>query len=98
MSVKLKASTIGFILGLILIVGANLYDYEQRPLCLDCFLRFGVPFKMWGTGGIGPDHFYWSGLIANALTWFIFSSGLGFVFQLVAEVAKIWKSQGDKAA
>jgi hypothetical protein len=87
-----KASTIGFISGLILIAGLNWYDYEQLKMviCDDCFLSFGVPFKMWGSGGfVGVTRFLWIGLIANILTWFIFSIGLGCVFQWVAEAVRL---------
>jgi hypothetical protein len=86
-----KASTIGFISGLILIAGLNRYDYEQLKtvMCDDCFLSFGVPFRMWGSGGfVSITRFLWVGLIANVLTWFIFSIGLGCVFQWVAGAAK----------
>ena len=88
---NLKASTIGFISGLILIAFLNWYDNEQLKmvLCDDCFLSFGVPFKMRGSGGfVSVTRFLWIGLIANALTWSIFSVGLGCVFQWVVGAAK----------
>jgi hypothetical protein len=70
--------TIGFVLGVVLLVAANIYSYQvvQEP-CIDCSAPFGFPFPTGRFGGFvtGID-IWWPGLVANALV----SVGAGFVF------------------
>jgi hypothetical protein len=86
-TVKFRASTIGFLCGLLLCTGVNYFDYQgtySEPWCFDCFLSFGVPFKMWGTGGfVGITKFHWGGLIANIFVWIVFSFGLSYIGQAI---------------
>jgi hypothetical protein len=83
-----KASIIGFFCGVILVIGANLYDDSNMDgsFCFDCFVSYGFPFRMWGTGGlVGITKIFWLGLIADILIGIIFSIGLGCVFQIVGK-------------
>jgi hypothetical protein len=78
---QVKAKAIGFLLGLLLCGLVNFADYQSvyysLPFCLDCFLSFGVPFTMCGTGGFATvTKFFWGGLTANIFVWFVFSFGL----------------------
>src|SRR5688572_26168797 len=69
---------VGFVLGLVLIVGANIYSYHvvEEP-CIDCSAPFGFPLPMGSFGGFFTiTVIFWPGLIANALV----SLGAGFVF------------------
>ena len=76
------ASALGFILGLGLFLIANYYDYEKmaRATCADCFLTFGVPFTMYGSGGfVTVTRYFWSGITADLFTAFVFSVGLSCI-------------------
>jgi hypothetical protein len=82
------ASASGFILGLGLFLIANYYDYEKmaRGGCADCFLTFGVPFTMYGSGGfVTVSHYFWSGITADLFVAFVFSVGLGCIFNRLAK-------------
>jgi hypothetical protein len=60
-----------------------------ETICFDCYYSYGVPFKMWGSGGfVGITEIFWFGLIANILIGIIFSIGLGSVFQKVRRIIK----------
>jgi hypothetical protein len=86
-----KASIIGSLCGIILVIGANLYDSSNmgETICFDCYRSFGVPFKMYGSGGIGHiTEIFWLGLLTNFLIGIIFSIGLGCVFQKVSRIIK----------
>ena len=73
---------------MILFVVVNYYDYQDQKMevahCFDCFLSFGVPFKMYSSGGFGGiTRFLWLGIIADLLTGLVFSIGLGYICQRI---------------
>jgi hypothetical protein len=69
---------VGFVLGLVVFVAANIYSYRfVEPPCCDFSAPFGFPLPMGTFGGfIGTTNIFWPGFIANLLV----SLGAGFVF------------------
>ena len=68
--------------GLVLIVGANIYSYHyaESPCC-DGFTSFGFPFSLGTFGGYaGYTNFYLTGLIGNGVLGVGASVVLAFLF------------------
>ena len=77
-----KAFYIGLLIGLLLFVAANIYNYDQmlEQGCCDCIVSFGLPFKLYETGGFfGETRILWDGLIADVLIAIPMSIGIGFI-------------------
>jgi hypothetical protein len=96
-----KTSIIGFLCGIILVIGANLLDIEMQDKynysagCTDCVVSLGFPYPMFDHDGlVGIFKVFWLGIFANLFTWLIFSIGLGCVFQKVSRIIKS-KSASD---
>ena len=86
-----EAFTLGFIPGLGLFLVTNFYDYTKmvRATCADCFLTFGVPFTMYGSGGFFTvTQYFWSGLAADSFAALVFSTGLGCIFSRLSTLLK----------
>jgi hypothetical protein len=68
---RYKPLVLGFLVGLVPFVAANIYGYHKLGLagggaCSDCFFSFGFPFPIWIEGGfVGVAHVLWGGLIAD---------------------------------
>ena len=78
---------LGLILGLVLFLITNYYDYQRmlHSTCYDCFLTFGVPFRMYGEGGyVGVTRYFWSGIAADSFVAIVFSIGLAQIFSSVS--------------
>jgi hypothetical protein len=67
-----KAFIIGFIIGVGLLVAANIHSYLHMEFsggggCDDCTFSFGFPFPLWVEGGfISVADVLWGGLVADA--------------------------------
>ena len=65
-----KAFYIGCLLAFCLVIVANLYSYEKMydPMCIDCLVGFGWPFRWYETGGFfGMTRILWPSLIGDIL-------------------------------
>ena len=77
-TVRSRPFLVGFFLGLLFILGANIYTYDdgagvfgkenapQMVECFDCVKRFGWPFRLHQSGTImHMDQILWMGLGAD---------------------------------
>lgn len=79
---------LGFILGLVVFLIANYYDYQRMfgTFCDDCFLTFGVPYRMYGTGGfVGVTRYFRGGIAADLFVAIVFSIGLAQIFSWMSK-------------
>lgn len=79
---KRIAFVAGFVLGIVLFLITNYQDYQKMlaSTCDDCFLSFGIPFRIYGTGGfVGITRYFWSGIAADLFVALVFSVGLGYL-------------------
>lgn len=63
-----KGFIVGFLVGLLTFLVANLYSYYRminEPVLIDAYVSFGLPFKMYTSGGFTGDLIIWRGLLAN---------------------------------
>ena len=74
--------TLGFVLGLGLVLAANVYSYHiAEPPCCDFSVPFGVPFPLGQTGGfIDVTRFMLLGVIADVIVGLIASVGFAWMF------------------
>lgn len=78
---------IGFAVGLLIFVSANVISYRQMlhgTVLTDAPTAFGFPFKIHGSSGFGGEWFLWSGLIADILIAVCVSAILGLIAGLVS--------------
>jgi hypothetical protein len=77
---------IGFALGLMIFVSANVMSYRQMlrgAVLIDAPTAFGFPFKLYASSGFGGEWILWSGLIADLLFAVCGSALLGLFAGLV---------------
>lgn len=77
---------IGFVVGLLIFVSANVMSYRQMlqgPVLTDAPTAFGFPLKLHASSGFGGEWILWSGLIADILIAVCGSAILGLVAGLV---------------
>lgn len=92
-----KLFIIGFVLGLVLFVGANIYSYHvAEPPCCDFFASFGFPLQVGTFGGYaGYTSLLLSGLIADTLIGLGASVVFGRVFaKLLPAIANLFRRAG----
>jgi hypothetical protein len=72
---------IGFVVGLVLFVGANVYSYHDAvPPCCDMYASFGFPLRLGTFGGfVGHTGFLLSGLIGDAFIGLGASAVFGWI-------------------
>ena len=79
--------TVGFALGWLIFVSANVMSYRQmlrgRDLT-DVPISFGFPFKLYASSGFGGEWIVWSGLIADVLIAVCVSTILGLIAGLIS--------------
>lgn len=84
---RLWVFTIGFTIGLLIFVSANVVTYcrmiGEPPILTDVPTSFGFPFKLHVSSGFGGASIIWSGLIANLLIAVCGSAILGLLARLV---------------
>jgi hypothetical protein len=83
---RLGVVAIGFTIGLLIFISANVVSYRRRnpnPLWTDLPESFGFPFTLHASSGFGGASIIWSGLIANVLIALCGSLFLGLVAGLV---------------
>lgn len=81
-----RVFAIGFAIGLLIFVSANVMSYRQMlraPVLIDAPTAWGVPFKLYASSGFGGEWILWSGLIADILIAVCGSAILGFIIGLV---------------
>ena len=80
--IRTKAFYIACLIGLCLFIIANLYSYEKMydPLCFDCIVGFGWPFRWYETGGyFGMTRILWLGLIGDIILAISVSIAVGLL-------------------
>ncbi len=83
---KDKAFVIGFAIGILIFIAANLYDFAPKGggFSFDSYETHGVPFAMHESGTmLHINQFIWSGVVANISIVLIFSYILGSIFRFV---------------
>ena len=80
-----KTFRIGFFIGMLLFVSANIYSYYRMPnesSMDDGFVDFGIPFKLYAYGGFWTHSvILWDGLLADILIAVCVSIILGWAFE-----------------
>jgi hypothetical protein len=73
---------IGFCLGFVLFIAANIYSYNvAEPPCCDFSIAFGTPLPLGRVGGfVGGTHFIPLGVIANIIIGIVASVGFAWMF------------------
>jgi hypothetical protein len=69
-AIRSKAFSAGFFSGLVLFVAANIYGYDRMNEieCFDCIVGFGLPFRLYETGGFFTvTRVLWHGFAADVL-------------------------------
>ena len=77
---------IGFAVGLLIFVSANILSYRQMlrgTVLTDVPVAFGFPFKFHASSGFGGEWILWSGLIADILIAVCVSAILGLIAGMV---------------
>ena len=76
-----KLFIIGFVIVLVLFVGANVYSYHQVNPCCDGVAPFGFPFELGEFGGfVGYTSFNLIGTVANVIVAVGAGVALGWLF------------------
>lgn len=76
-----NAYYLGFLSGIVIVIGLNLYSFNVNYRGWDSFGEPGIPFS-WKDGGDLFANINWFGLIADIVIWVILSFTMGLVFQL----------------
>jgi len=77
---------IGFAIGLLIFVSANVMSYRQMVRGSDLSdlpISFGFPFTLYAASGFGGERIVWSGLLEDLFIALGTSAILGSVFQMV---------------
>jgi hypothetical protein len=102
-TVRSKSFLIGFSVGLLLFLAANIYTYDdgagvfrvdsaaRMTECFDCLKRFGWPFRLHQSGTImHVDELLWMGLSADILIAVCASTIIGALTHLLFN-ARNWR-------
>jgi hypothetical protein len=83
---KSKSFNIGFLAGIILLMGMNIYSYMKNYAPtpgeedFDKYQTFGFPFPIYESGTIlHLDRFVWCGIVANFFIAICLSVGIGLL-------------------
>lgn len=77
---------IGFAIGLLIFVSANVMSYRQMLRSSDLSdipISFGFPFRLYTASGFGGESIVWSGVIEDIFIAVGASAILGLVVQMV---------------
>ena len=82
-----RAFKLGFLVGILFFVFANVYaslPEREISICFDCYVTYGFPFAMYESGSIlHLKEFIWVGVVANVSATIFFSIILGLIFKYV---------------
>ncbi len=84
--IKSKFFVVGFLFGVIMLIGLNFISYflNRDPLCFDCMDNFGFPLIFGRNGGfVTHTEISWYLLSKNIIIWGIFCFYSGFLFDLL---------------
>jgi len=81
MRMRSRIFLVGFFAGLLLFFAANLLSYyrmKAEPALIDAYVSFGLPFKVYASGGFAGDAVLWSNLVADVVIALSVSALLGW--------------------
>lgn len=87
---RLRGFAIGFAIGLLIFVSANVMSYRQMLRGTDLSdvpISFGFPFALYAASGFGGERIVWSGVIEDIFIAVGASVILGSVVQMVFKKA-----------
>jgi hypothetical protein len=92
---KSRSFNIGFLSGIILWVGINVYSYMKNYAPtpgeedFDNYQNFGFPFPLYESGTmLHLDRFVWCGIVANFFIAICVSAGIGLLFNKLVKTEK----------